>query len=218
MNIADIILVVFVGLMILLGFSKGFVKMALSFLSGILALVASLILARPIAAALASLSVFDGARQRIADFFESHADFASQSIAQAIEAMKLPSFIEESLLENFSDTTGSLESGLQVLSENVFIFILTAIVFILLVVGIRVGLYFVEKAFNATFARIKVLNITNRFLGCAFSFLQTVLIVYTVLGIIALIGARMPGLIENIDNSLMVSRLYYNNFLMNIFM
>jgi len=217
MNIADFILIVFLLLMIILGISKGFVKMAISFLSGIVAFIAAFILSKPIAGFLETLSIFDGAKLKIENFLTGKFDTTAESIESAITSMEYPGFVKEFLLEKFSDTGQTLETGLQTLAGNIFNLMLVALSFIILLVSIRIAFFFLEKIIEGSFAKIKVLNVTNKLLGAAFSTLQAVLVVYIVLGIIALLSSRMPAITETISESIIVSKIYYNNFMVGIF-
>ncbi len=217
MNIADFILIAFLLLMLLIGISKGFVKMAISFLSGIVAFIVAFIFSKPIAGLLDSMAIFDGAKLRIENFFSDRFDTTAESVESTIISMEYPEFVKEFLLDKFSDSSQTLDAGLKTLSENIFNLLLVALSFIILLVSIRIALFFLEKIIQGSFSKIKVLNVTNKLLGAAFSTLQATLIVYVVLGIIALISSRMPDLTETISESLIVSKIYYNNFMVGIF-
>jgi len=217
MNIADFVLIAFLGLMLLIGISVGFVKMAISFLSGIVSFVIAVMFARPIADILNGFAIFDGAKKGIENFFIGNADSATNSVSQTINSMSQPQFIKEMLLRSISDTSQPLTTGAQALANDVFRLMLIAIAFIVVLIILRIIFFLIGKVIEKSFSKIKILNATNRILGAAFSLLQAALIIYIVLGIISLAGARMPGIVAEISQSAIVSRLYYNNLLMQIF-
>lgn len=216
MNTADIILLAFILLMIILGLYKGFVKMAIGLLTGIAAFIASAFLARPIANALREFSVFDGAKTAIQKFFTDKSDAATKSITQTVNDIAMPEFMKESLLKGFPDPSQTLKSGADTLADKVFFLMLIGIAFILLLIVIRIAFFIIEKSMEGAFKKIKILDATNRVLGAAFSLLQSALIIYIVLAIIALLASRMPSVVSMISESSIVSKLYFNNVLLQL--
>jgi uncharacterized membrane protein required for colicin V production len=216
MNTADIVLLTFILLMIVLGLYKGFVKMAIGLLTGIAAFIASAFLARPIATALREFSVFDGAKTAIQKFFTDKSDAATKSITQTVNDIAMPEFMKESLLKGFPDPSQTLKSGADTLADKVFFLMLIGIAFILLLIVIRIAFFILEKSMEGAFKKIKILDATNRVLGAAFSLLQSALIIYIVLAMIALLASRIPSIVSVISESTIVSKLYFNNVLLQL--
>lgn len=216
MNIADIILLGFILFMIVLGLYKGFVKMAIGLLAGIAAFIASAFLARPIANALSGFSIFDGAKTAIQKFFTDKSDSATKTITQTVNDIAMPDFMKESLLKGFPDPSQTLRTGADTLADKVFFLMLLGIAFVLLLIVIRMIFFIIEKSMEGAFKKIKILDATNRVLGAAFSLLQSVLMIYIILAIIALLASRLPSVVSMISESSLVSKLYFNNLLLEI--
>lgn len=218
MNIADYILIGFVALMLFIGFYKGFAKMAISFLSGIVSFVVALYLATPLANLIDSWKVFDPAKEKIQNFFESGATYTTDNVQQTIEGISAPDFIKNILLSSFADKNEPIDSAVTMLTDKVFNLMLLGIAFIAILIILRIAFFFIEKIIVVTVSKVKVLNMTNRILGGAFSLLQAALLVYIILGIIALMSSGMLDTVDTISESLIVSKLYNNNILMKIFL
>jgi uncharacterized membrane protein required for colicin V production len=216
MNIADAVLIIFILGMIVLGIMKGFASMVISLFAGIIAFLISAILARPIATLLSAWSLFDGLREKIRDFFLNTAESAASSIQQIVDNLGVPEFIRDSLLKDM-DPGQSILAAAQQLADRVFYYILLAIAFIFLLIVIRILFSLVEKAFEGIFTKVKLLDVANKVLGALFSLVQSALVIYIVLGILAMIASGIPGTISVITESVLVSKIYYNNLLLQIF-
>jgi uncharacterized membrane protein required for colicin V production len=216
MNTADIVMIVFILLMLVIGFSKGFVKMAIGLLTGIAAFIASAFLARPIANALREFAIFDGAKSAIQKFFTDKSDAATKTIAQTVNDIVMPDFMKQSLLKDFPNPSQTLKAGADTLADKVFFLMLMCIAFVLLLIVIRIVFFIIEKSMESAFKKIKILDATNRILGAAFSLLQSALVIYIVLAIIALLASRIPSIVSVISDSSIVSKLYFNNVLLQL--
>lgn len=216
MNIADLVMVVFVAAMILFGIKKGFIKMIIDFMSSIVAFFAAAFFSRSIAGAIQDFAIFNGMKKGIQEFFTNNADLASKNVTQAIDGIAIPQIIKNYILKDFPDPAQTLNSGAQALADRVFYLMLLAIVCIALFILIRVAFYFVEATIEKIFEKIKILDVINKFLGAFVGLANAILIIYVVLAIVVLLSSRIPEITSTISESAVLSKLYFNNLLIMI--
>ena len=216
MNIADYILIIFIGVMLIFGIYKGFVKMVVDLLSNIVSFLVAVVLSRTIAGAIADFAIFDGMKKGIQDFFTNNASLASKNVSQTVDGIVLPQFIKDFLLKGFPDTTQTINNGAQALSERVFYLMLLAIVCIAIFIVVRVAFYFIETAIEKIFKKIKILDMGNKILGGALGVADAVLITYIILAIVTLLASQMPSIVSSVSESSVTSKLYFNNLLLMI--
>ncbi len=216
MNLADYIFFAFVAVMVLFGIYKGFVRMIVDLLSNIVSFIAAVLLSRPIAGAIQDFAIFDGMKKGIQEFFTNNADLASKNVSQTIDGIILPKFIKDFILKDFPDTAQAVNSGAQALAERIFYLMLLAVICIAIFIIVRVAFYFVETAIEKVFKKIKVLDMTNKFLGAFFGIADAILFVYVILAIAALLASQLPGITRMVSESAVVSKFYFNNLLLMI--
>lgn len=214
MNIADIVMIVFIISMLLFGIFKGFVKMIIDLVSSLAAFIAAIFLSKTIASVIQDFPIFDGMKKGIQEFFTNNADLASKNVTQTVEGINLPVFVKNYILKDFPDPAQAINAGAQELADRVFYLMLLAIVGIILFIVIRIAFYFLEMVFEKTFNKIRILDAINKIFGGIFGVANAILILYVVLAIAALLASRMPTLMSYISDSAIVSKLYYNNLLM----
>ncbi|MDD2392657.1 MAG: CvpA family protein [Eubacteriales bacterium] len=216
MNITDIVFVLFVGLLIVIGVVKGFVRTVIDLISGFVAFVAALILSRPIAHLLADMTYFDPAKQRISDFFNDRASGAADTVTKAVNGLSVPEFISEYILKDIPDSSTLLSDGVQYVSSAFFTLMLTAIVFVVILIIIRMLFFFLAKSFESLFKKVKVLRTTDKLLGALLGALNALFITLIILSVVAMAASKFPKFIDSISDSLIVSRLYNDNLLLRL--
>jgi len=216
MNIADLILFVFIIGMLFLGIKRGFVRMIVELLSSIVSFLVAVFFSKTIAGMVSDFAIFDGMKKGIQEFFTNNADLASKNVTQSIDGIALPQFVKSYLLKDFPDPSQTINSGAQVLADRVFYLMLLAIVCIAIFILLRVAFYFVEATIERIFKKIKLLDVINKFLGAILGVANAVLITYVVLAIITLLSSRIPTITSFIIDSAVVSKLYMNNILLMI--
>ncbi len=216
MNTADICFLVFAALLTVVGIFKGFIKMIIDLFSGLIAFAAAILLARPIAAALGGLSYFDPSRERIREFLVKHASGVSDTVADAVNGLQVPGFIRDLILRDAGDPSALLSSGAAALAGKVFTVMLTAAVFLVIMVLIRIVFFLLERSIEGIFRRVRVLKTTNRILGGAFGLVNALFITYVILAIIAMTASNFPGTVKLLADSAIAGKLFYNNLLLQL--
>ena len=169
MNTADLVLLAFLALAVLVGVLRGFVRMLYRFASTLVSFLIFLFLAPPIASAIQGFPVFDASRAALRDFLlQAAAGDATRSVASVVGSMEtsgLPAPLREFLLSGFPDTGVSLSSAMEPLSAALFLFLLTAVVGLVLFVVASVLLLIATTAVEAPLHRIKALDGANHVAG-----------------------------------------------------
>ncbi|MHB1453501.1 MAG: CvpA family protein [Saccharofermentanales bacterium] len=216
MNPADICFLIFIVLLTVIGMFKGFVRMIVDLFSGIIAFVAAVVLSGPIASALGGMSLFDSSKEKIRTFFLDHAANASETVGKAVAKLQIPEFIKSFILKDAGDPAALIGSGVDTLADKVFMMMLTAVIFIVIMVIIRIVFFILEKSIEGIFKKVKLLNATNKILGGALGFVNAIFTVYIILAILAMTSSTFPQTVSYITESILVSRLYFNNLLLQL--
>ena len=134
----------------------------------------------------------------------------------ALSQHDLPKFLVNLAVEWFGSetlpegTTIAMVLG-QVTARLLSLLISGAFVFVLSIVG----LFFLKKILSAFIKTIKILGLVNGVLGACVGLFQSLLIISTILGVVALIpSATIEGYLTN---SLFLGVLYENNLLIKCF-
>lgn len=177
MNILDIVLVCFIVLMAIIGFSKGFINTLLSLVGNIASLVAAFYLSKPLASLLNSWFGLSGAisgrlTSQISTFFT---DFTNVSGSLVIENHCSATGILKSALsyfikpETIYESNSALSSNLGNLAGN---FVTMAICMILAFVLIKLAIYFLAKLFDSLKNKSLAFSGLDRLLGLVIGVLK----------------------------------------------
>ncbi|MHB8962977.1 MAG: CvpA family protein, partial [Saccharofermentanales bacterium] len=207
MNPADICFLVFIVLLTVIGIFKGFVRMIVDLFSGIIAFIAAVLLSGPISAALGDLSLFDSSKEKVRTFFLDHAADASETVGKAVAKLEIPEFIKSLILKDAGDPAALIGNGVDALADKVFMMMLTAVVFIVIMVIVRIVFFILEKSIEGIFRKVKLLNATNKILGGALGFANAIFTVYIILALLAMTSSTFPQTLAYVTDSMIVSRL-----------
>lgn len=205
MSIAiDLIIIAIILLFTFIGYKRGLVKIAFSLCTFIVALIISLILYKPISGLVISNTEFD---ENIESAIIENILPDGISVNDEID-LKLEDNLYDSLLKEGTTT-------IQGVAETFSTKIIETIVFLILFTIAKIALRFVTF-FADLVAKLPILNQFNHLGGIIFGFLQGTLIVLVILAFISLFAPMLDeSIINNINDSMIASRIYANNILLN---
>lgn len=216
MNSIDIIFVIFAAIFIIVGVVKGLVKSVIDLFSGIVSLFVALLISRPIAHVMAGMSMFDGPKETIRNFFNQQATNTTSTVMEAVNKIPIPEFIREFIMKDIPDPSVALSGKINSLSENLFMLMLTAVVFVIILIIVRILFFLLSKSINSIFKKIKFLKATNSIFGGLFGAINALLFTYIILAVIAMFASKFPDTTRLISESLIVNKLYMNNLLLSL--
>lgn len=205
MSIAiDLIIIAIILLFTFIGYKRGLVKIAFSLCTFIVALIVTLILYKPISSFVINNTEFDeNIENAIIENILPNGISANDEID-----LKLEDNLYDSLLKEGTNT-------IQGVAETFSTKIIEMIVFLILFTVAKIALRFVTF-FADLVAKLPILNQFNHLGGIIFGFLQGTLIVLVILAFISLFAPMLDeSIINNINDSMIASRIYANNILLN---
>lgn len=232
MGILDIVVLAFIGIFAVIGFSKGFIKSLIGLIGGLLSAVLAYFLCASCVELLNDLVIIEGLPlsehieallvEKISEF--SGAPGAENIFSAVPEGGYTESLITESLtLNGIPAVISSLISPLLVsamgetaLPLSVFLakiftsFIMSAIGFLLMFIIISVVLNFVTNIVNKIFS-LPIIGVANRLLGLLFGALKAVLLVWVILFFASLVGLVAGPMNDLINGTTFVKFLSDNN-------
>lgn len=197
--ILDLIIIAIVLLSVFLAYKKGLVSLALGLASFVIALIVTVILYKPISNFIINTTGID--------------EMIENTIYEkANEAMKKKDNKTSELITNTTQNN-LLPQTAKLLAVN----IVTGGVILILTVGIRIALRFVNSLANLI-TKLPIINQVDKMGGVIYGLLRGLLIVYIVLLLVSVVGKINPenSLYQNIENSSLGKTMYENNVL-NIF-
>ena len=215
--IIDIIVILIIALSVFLGYKKGLIALAVKLFAVIIALIATLILYKPISALIINNTYLDENIQNVimekANNQEETNDTSSNKetantnskneTTQATESQE-GNIVEQSLEEKI----------LPEVARELSINIINIGVIIILYFLIKIALHFVTAIANIV-AKIPIIKQFNKIGGIIYGLLRGLLLIYVILLIISFIGEINPEnkLHNQINQSLLTKEMYQNNIL-----
>ena len=197
--IVDLIIVVFILLSAFLGYRKGLIKLGVGFVAFIIAIVATVILYRPIANLVINVTSID-------EMLENTIINKVNEIITQNEDEGLTSQLIESA------KNGMLPSAARQMAIN----IVYAGVLIILFVGIRIALKFIT-ALADIISKLPILNQFNKAGGIIYGLLRGVIVIYSLLIIVAMIGEVNPkNSVNQAVNETYIAKTMYENNIFNV--
>ena len=215
--IIDIIVILIIALSVFLGYRKGLIALAVKLFAVIIALIATLILYKPISALIINNTNLDENIQNVimekANNQEETNDTSSNKetantnskneTTQATESQE-GNIVEESLEEKI----------LPEVARELSINIINIGVIIILYFVIKIALHFITAIANIV-AKIPIIKQFNKIGGIIYGLLRGLLLIYVILLIISFAGEINPEnkLHNQINQSLLTKEMYQNNIL-----
>ncbi len=215
--IIDIIVILIIALSVFLGYRKGLIALAVKLFAVIIALIATLILYKPISALIINNTNLDENIQNVimekANNQEETNDTSSNKetantnskneTTQATESQE-GNIVEQSLEEKI----------LPEVARELSINIINIGVIIILYFVIKIALHFITAIANIV-AKIPIIKQFNKIGGIIYGLLRGLLLIYVILLIISFAGEINPEnkLHNQINQSLLTKEMYQNNIL-----
>ena len=219
-NLADLIVILIIGIAIFSGFKKGFIKTSFGIASFFIAIIITFMFYKPVMGYLKDNTQIE---EWITDYLNS-IDFASnfdtsgdsnQETAENTEVpflSNLPQVVVEMLdLEEYK------ENLKEDIIEKIVDFAMKLLAIIIVYISAKIILFIIVSVLNSIF-NLPVLKQFNELLGLIVGFVLGLIHVYVILAIVALISS-MPiaeGLTELVNTSMFAHILYNNNLLIQI--
>lgn len=211
-NIADLIVLLLVGVTTFIGYKRGFVKTAFGMLSFLIAVIIATTFYKLLATQLINNTkiddwIYDTISQKIED---NTVDSNDRQLDDSIFILEnLPEKIKDEL-----DIEGTKTRAKSFIAEKAVNIGMNLISFVIIYVVSRIGLIIACFALDLV-AKLPVLKQANEILGLIFGAFQGLFSVFTALAIIMLLTSvlNMEWLLGYIKGSLIASILYENNFI-----
>ncbi len=201
--IVDIIIIAILALSIFLGYKKGLIELSIKLCAGIIAIVAVLILYRPITSLIINNTNID---EKIQETIMSK---SSKAIQGENEQNTKNENINNEKIDN-KITNEIIPEAAKELSYN----IIRAVVMIVLYIIIKIALRFVTAIANLI-AKLPVLNQFNKVGGVIYGAIRGLLIIYVALLIVSFIGQINTENVahKEIEKSFIGKEMYNRNII-----
>lgn len=201
--IVDLIIIALIALSVYLGYRKGFITLAISFCTFIIAIVVTFIFYKPISNFVINVTGID---ETIENAILSKTNDILQEESQGEDDIK------NEIVENAKN--GMLPGAARTISIN----IVYGGVFLILFILVKIALRFVTALANLI-AKLPIINQFNKLGGILYGLLRGLLLVYVVLLLIALVAQINPEstTYTNINQSTLGKVMYENNVLNILF-
>lgn len=205
--LVDIIVIAIIALSVFLGYRKGLIALAIKLFAVIIALVATLILYKPISALIINNTSLDETIQNaIIDKVETNNQDTEQNNENA------NSTEPETAVETI--TNQAKEEILPETAKELSINIINIGVILILYFAIKIALHFVTAIANII-AKIPIIKQFNKLGGIIYGLLRGLLLIYVILIIVSFAGQINPEnqLHKYINESLLTKEMYENNII-----
>ncbi len=221
----DIAIIGIILLFAVVGLLKGFMKTLLSFAGVVLALIAAVLLTKPVVAALGGSKIETIIAEKVLTVLSGMGDLMTTEIPSyevLVEVLQqsLPASVAQSLAESVSEMFGSsanqtlaqlLTPGLTNIFMNILVFIVLFVVLIIV--------FAVLKSIAKAFKHIKLIDIVDKILGFILGAIMGVAFVYLLMLILTLLTGveSINTLVDMILSSSLGSIMYNNNLISILF-
>ena len=211
--IIDVIVILIIALSIFLGYRKGLISLAIKLFAVIIALIATLILYKPISALIINnTSLDENIQNAIIEKSTSSESTTNSTSNEANENTNSNTTIETQ--ENNLIKESINEKIVPEVAKELSINIINVAVIIILYFAIKIALHFVTAIANIV-AKIPIIKQFNKIGGVIYGLLRGLLLIYVILLIISFVGEINPEnqLHKQINQSLLTKEMYQNNIL-----
>ena len=196
--LVDIIIIAIVVLSTFLAYKKGLIAQAIKLLAVIIAVIATLLLYRPVANFIINTTNIDETIQN--SIYEKAYEVSTQKTNEENP--------ENNIIE------GAKLAGIQQTSRELSTQIINVAVIVILFFGIKIALRFVSALANVV-AKLPILNKLNKIGGIIYGIIRGIVIVYACLLLISFVGKvdNTSFLHKSVEESNLGKTMYENNIL-----
>lgn len=216
--IIDIIVILIIALSVYLGYRKGLIALSIKLFAVIIALIATLILYKPISALIINNTNLDENIQNVIIEKANNSDEETNNTSSNKETANTNSKNETTQVTENQE--GNIieqsveEKILPEVAKELSINIINIGVIIILYFVIKIALHFVTAIANIV-AKIPIIKQFNKIGGIIYGLLRGLLLIYVILLVISFAGEINPEnkLHNQINQSLLTKEMYQNNIL-----
>lgn len=198
--IVDLIIVAVVLISVFLAYKKGLISLALGLVSFAIAIVVTVVLYKPISNIVINVTSIDEMLENV--IYEKANDIMIED-----EGDNVSNMVMDTAKQNLLPETA------RIIAVN----IVTGGVILILVVGVKIALRFVDALANFV-AKLPIIDQINKIGGIVYGLIRGLLIIYIALLLINVAGQIKPDNIvhQNIETSY-IGKIMYENNILNIF-
>ncbi len=222
--IADIVIILLLGLSIFIGYKKGFLGLVVYLLAGVLTLVLSSLLCKPLGVALGNMGLEGALGNAITGIMEpNNAIFTTpikgiteDQISQALAALNLPAFITTAIANMIHEAAAaaSIPEGMTILSvivDGLVNLALTAIAWLILFVLLTI-IFALLKKFIKVFDKIPLIGSLNKWLGALVCLILAAAVLLILMYLFIMLAPAMPvSVVTYVSKSPFLGMLYQYN-------
>ena len=206
--VLDLVIVSILVLNIIIGYKKGLMNVLINICAFLIAIVASLILYKPISMIIINnTSIDDAIREEIINntFKNNEEQIEETSLVEQYITSK----IEEQTIE-------AKKQAIEVVANSISIKAIEILTGIILFIAIRI-IIIILKLLTNIINKIPIIEQFNEIGGVIYGFIKAIIIIYILLTILFfVVSIKEDGLIKNaIDNSYITKYLFENNIIIN---
>ena len=206
--VLDLVIVSILVLNIVIGYKKGLMNVIINICAFLIAIVASLILYKPISMIIINnTSIDDAIREEIINntFKNNEEQIEETSLVEQYITSK----IEEQTIE-------AKKQAIEVVANSISIKAIEILTGIILFIAIRI-IIIILKLLTNIINKIPIIEQFNEIGGVIYGFIKAIIIIYILLTILFfVVSIKEDGLIKNaIDNSYITKYLFENNIIIN---
>lgn len=210
----DIFLVSILALNIYFGYKKGLIKVVFSICAFVIALIATLILFKPVSDAIKDNTHLDeNIKQIIIE--KNQKEIEKEEVFANNEKTTIQKYIEKYV----KDTTDTAKAeAMEILARNISEYAVNLIVGITIFIGIRIVLIFL-KFMADSISKLPIIKQFNKAGGLIYGLIKGILIIYIILTILFfVVSVNGTGIIaESINSSYITKFLFQNNFFVGFY-
>lgn len=214
--VVDLIILVFLIVMILVGWHRGLLVTLAKLVATILSLVLTWLLLDPVINLLESAPFMTPFADQVTRRLVEPLQATSGSIRDAVGTLTLPPILEDLLLAKIPDPDSSVPQSWTDLSGQLFRFTLTAIVFILLFMIISFLIFWISRTLTKTMDKLPLIGFANHLGGLIGGLAFGLLIIHIALLLCGLLAPWLTDLNKWLSGSILVNWFYEVNLLQRI--
>lgn len=211
--IFDIILVVILLLTAFIGLKTGLINMLGRLILLLLSLGLTLLVISPVIRFLSQISLLEPLADVLTHPVIKTFEQTAISVEEAVRQFALPPLLEQMMSEQLPEGSRQVADALPELSSALFQFVLTAIVFIFLLIVISLTVHLLTRLLTRVSDSLPVVGPLNHLGGFLVGTVFGLVVVNIVLLLAGLLSPYIPDLADQLRQSTLAGPLYLINFL-----
>lgn len=209
----DVIMVAILLLNIIIGYKRGLVNAIVSIVAFLIAIIATLILYRPVSNIIINNTQIDDKIREVIIHNNTNEEKNEETNEETEEPVGIQKYIVKQMEETASD---SKEYAIEAVADTISIEAVQILTAIILFIAIRIIIVFLKFLTNSI-ANLPIIKQFNELGGVLYGLIKGLIIIYVILTILFfVVSINGNGIISNaIENSYITKFLYENNIIVN---